>query len=150
MPALGGGKLRPEDLIPADLLQTVYAAHLHGVLQLVLELVRVYLHALRTAAVDHGDEGAADEHAPSARALNTSRPVRMPPSTKIFIRPPTASAMAGSTSAVEGHWSSTRPPWLDTTMPAAPASMALRAPAGVMMPLRIKGLPANAMISRSS
>ena len=43
----------------------MHAAHLHGVLQLVLELVRVYLHALRAAAVDHGDEGAADEHAVS-------------------------------------------------------------------------------------
>ena len=74
--------------------------------------------------------------APRARALNTSMPVRMPPSTRMVILPPTASAMAGSTSAVAGHWSSTRPPWLETTMPAAPASRAFFAPATVMMPWR--------------
>ena len=88
--------------------------------------------------------------APRARALNTSMPVRMPPSTRMVILPPTASAMAGSTSAVAGHWSSTRPPWLDTTMPAAPASRAFFAPATVMMPLAMKGLPAMATICRSS
>jgi len=49
--------------------------------------------------------------------------------------------MAGSTSAVAGHWSNTRPPWLLTTMPLAPASRAFFAPFTVMMPLRIKGLP---------
>ena len=81
--------------------------------------------------------------APRARALNTSMPVRMPPSTKIFSLPPTAAAMSGRTSAVAGHWSSTRPPWLETTMPAAPASRAFSAPRTVMMPLRMKGFSAH-------
>ena len=88
--------------------------------------------------------------APRARALNTSMPERMPPSTSTVILPPTASTMAGSTSAVAGHWSSTRPPWLETTMPLAPASRAFLAPATVMMPLRMKGLPAIRAISCSS
>ena len=40
-----------------------------------------------------------------------------------------------------GHWSSTRPPWLLTTMPLAPASSAFFAPFTVIMPLRMNGLP---------
>ena len=58
--------------------------------------------------------------------------------------------MAGSTSAVAGHWSSTRPPWLDTTMALAPASRAFLAPATVMMPLRMKGFSAHSTICFSS
>ena len=54
--------------------------------------------------------------APRARARNTSTPERMPPSTRMVILSFTASAMAGSTSAVEGTPPWTRPPWLDTTM----------------------------------
>ena len=88
--------------------------------------------------------------APSARALHTSTPERMPPSTMTTICPFTASAMAGSTAAVEGTPSWTRPPWLDTTMPAAPASRAFLAPFTVMTPLMIKGTPAYSMTSRSS
>ena len=80
--------------------------------------------------------------APSASALNTSVPVRMPPSTKIFMLLPTASAISGSTSALAGVWPSTRPPWLDTMIAAAPASAAFCAPRTVMTPLTMNGMPA--------
>lgn len=69
-----------------------------------------------------------------------SVPERMPPSTRIFTRSPTASAISGSTSAVAAAPGSTRPPWFDTTMAAAPASTAFSAPRTVMMPLRIMGI----------
>ena len=49
-----------------------------------------------------------------------------------------------------GHWSSTRPPWLDTTMAAAPASLAFSAPLTVITPLTMKGLLRMPTISRSS
>ena len=82
--------------------------------------------------------------------MHTSTPERMPPSTITTICPLTASAMAGRTSAVAGTPSCTRPPWLDTTIPAAPASRAFRAPLTVMIPLMIKGTLAYSMTSRSS
>ena len=53
--------------IPADLRQGVRAAHGHGVRKLCLKLVHIGLHALLTAAIDHGDEGTADEHAVRAQ-----------------------------------------------------------------------------------
>ena len=49
-----------------------------------------------------------------------------------------------------GHWSSTRPPWLDTTMAAAPASLAFKAPLTVITPLTMKGRSASFTISASS
>ena len=55
--------LGTEDLVPGNLLQGVDTTHLHGVLQLALELVRIDPHALCAAAVNHGDEGTADKHA---------------------------------------------------------------------------------------
>ena len=58
--------------------------------------------------------------------------------------------MLSSTSAVAGHWSSTRPPWFDTIIALAPASFALRAPFTVIIPFTINGVPAICMISRSS
>ena len=88
--------------------------------------------------------------APSANALNTSVPERIPPSTKIFMEPSTAVAISSRTSAVAGHWSRTLPPWLDTTMAAAPASLAFKAPFTVIIPFTIKGTPAASTISRSS
>ena len=55
--------------------------------------------------------------------------------------------MSASTSCVAGQSSSTRPPWFETTMPAAPASMAFSAPLTVMMPFKINGTPAARAIS---
>jgi len=88
--------------------------------------------------------------APNASALNTSTPLRIPPSTNIFIESPTASAISSRTSAVAGHWSSTRPPWFDTTIADAPASFAFNAPLTVITPFTINGVPAIFAIWRSS
>ena len=48
--------------IPIDGRQILRAAHGHGVAQLRADLLDVKLHAFLGAAVDHGDEGTADEH----------------------------------------------------------------------------------------
>ena len=88
--------------------------------------------------------------APSASALNMSIPLRIAPSTKIVSLPPTASTISGSTSAVAGQWSSTRPPWFETTMPLAPASSAFSAPRAVMMPFRMNGRCAQETICFNS
>ena len=88
--------------------------------------------------------------APRANALNTSTPVRMPPSTRILQRPLTASAISGRTSAVAGTWSRTRPPWLEITIAEAPASTAFCAPRAVMTPLMMNGTLASAIMPRSS
>ena len=48
----------------------VDTAHLHGVLQLALALVRIDPHTLCAAAVNHGDDGTADKH-----AIGTQGPV---------------------------------------------------------------------------
>ena len=63
--------------------------------------------------------------APSAKALSTSLPRRMPLSI-ITGTPGQAFTMAGSTRSGAIAPSSCRPPWLDTTMPSTPASTALR------------------------
>ncbi len=52
--------------------------------------------------------------APSASALTTSPPRRMPPSSSTSIWSPTASAIAGSARIVAGVPSRLLPPWLDT------------------------------------
>ena len=62
--------------------------------------------------------------APSARARNTSTPVAIPPSRNSGA--PTGS-IAARASAAPIMPSSTRPPWFDTTTPAAPSSTARRA-----------------------
>ena len=62
--------------------------------------------------------------APSASAIATSVPRRMPPSTITAPRPSTASTTSGRASAVAETQSSWRPPWLETTTPAAPCSTA--------------------------
>mmetsp|Transcript_6399 Transcript_6399/g.15071 ORF Transcript_6399/g.15071 Transcript_6399/m.15071 type:complete len:200 (+) Transcript_6399:151-750(+) len=77
--------------------------------------------------------------APSPTALKMSVPRRIPPSMKMGICPRTSSAIAGSTSIVAGTESSCRPPWLDTTMAAAPALMASLASSGCMTPLAMMG-----------
>ena len=73
----------------------------------------------------------------------------MPPSTSTVARPATARAMSGSTSAVAGHPSSTRPPWLLTTMALAPASTAFSAARAVMTPLMMKGTSRLCAMARS-
>ena len=59
--------LIPEQHVPADLRQGVCAAHGHGVRQLRLELVHQRAGALGPAAIDHGNERTADEHAVRAQ-----------------------------------------------------------------------------------
>ena len=66
------------------------------------------------------------------------------------MEPSTASAIPPKTSAVAGHWSNTLPPWFDTTIPAAPASFAFKAPFTVIIPFTINGTPASSATSRSS
>ena len=64
------------------------------------------------AGAEAVDVGAADQAAlaPSASARMTSWPERMPPSNRISISEPTASAMAGSIEIDDGAPSSWRPP----------------------------------------
>ena len=64
--------------------------------------------------------------------------------------PLTRAAMAGSTSAAPGVKSSTRPPWLDTTMAAAPAATAASASSTVITPLTMNGSRVAAITSCSS
>src|ERR1043165_8134446 len=73
--------------------------------------------------------------APSANALAMSLPRRKPLSIRIGIRPPTASAISGSTSMVALTPSSTRPPWFDTMIASMPASAARFASSVSRMPL---------------
>src|SRR5437899_1155710 len=68
--------------------------------------------------------------APSATARTTSSPERTPLSSIRVTRPPTARAMAGSTSMGAGRASTWRPPWFDTTMPSTPSDTHLSASAG--------------------
>ena len=77
--------------------------------------------------------------APSASALTTSPPRRMPPSSRTSTCPPTASAMAGSSRMVAGVPSRLLPPWLDTEIAASPASTARRASSTRLTPLSIIG-----------
>ena len=77
--------------------------------------------------------------APKAKALKTSKPLRIPPSTKIFTCPLNLSAISSKTAAVAGVPSKTLPPWFETTIPWAPALMAFCAPSNYIIPLTIKG-----------
>ena len=59
-------------------------------------------------------------------------------------------ATDGSTSAVPGVWSSTRPPWFDTTITRAPADKAASASSTDMTPLTTKGSEVEDASSDSS
>ena len=59
-------RLLQKNHIPGDVCQRLGAAHGHGVFQLSADLVDVQLHAFFTAAVDHGNEGTADDESVSA------------------------------------------------------------------------------------
>ena len=74
---------------------------------------------------------ASTAPAPSASAVATSVPRRMPPSSSTSSRSPTASTTAGSASIVGITPSSWRPPWFETTTPAAPCSAARTASVGL-------------------
>ena len=63
---------------------------------------------------------ASTARAPSATALNTSAPRRMPLSNSTVVRSPTASATPGKASSAGKPPSSWRPPWLETITPATP------------------------------
>ena len=78
----------------------------------------------RAASPHNGARPASTARAPSASALTTSAPRRMPPSTSTSTLPSTASATSGSASIVASAPSSWRPPWFETTTPAAPWSAA--------------------------
>ncbi len=84
--------------------------------------------------------------APRARQARTSAPRRTPPSTSTVQLPRSAAAISGSTSNVAGAPSSCRPPWLDTTTPPAPASLARTASEAVSTPLTSTG---SELIERS-
>ncbi|CFN63728.1 Uncharacterised protein [Bordetella pertussis] len=88
--------------------------------------------------------------APSATALSTSWPERMPPSIHTSMREPTASAMAGSALMEETAPSSWRPPWLLTIRASAPLSAARRASSASRMPLRISLPPQRRLIHSTS
>ena len=62
--------------------------------------------------------------APSASALTTSLPRRMPPSITTSTSSPTASAIEGSTRIGAGVPSMLLPPWLETESVVTPASRA--------------------------
>ncbi len=67
-PGLLRHTLLQENHVPGDGCQILGTAHGHGVLQLGTDLVDVQLHAFLSAAVDHGDEGAADDDSVSAHS----------------------------------------------------------------------------------
>src|SRR6185295_3383841 len=73
--------------------------------------------------------------APMASALTMSVPRRKPLSTRIGMRPRTASTISGSASMVERPLSSLRAPWLETMMPSMPFSAASTASSCARMPL---------------
>jgi len=77
--------------------------------------------------------------APSASAITTSAPSRIPPSTSTGTRPAAASTTPGSASRVAGARSSWRPPWLETTIASAPCSIAARASSSRTIPFTITG-----------
>ena len=73
--------------------------------------------------------------APKASALNTSVPLRAPPSVNTGTRPFTAATTSATQSIVARRVSSLRPPWLDTMTPSAPCALAACASSPVTMPL---------------
>lgn len=124
-------------------------AHFHRILEFSPQFINKAAYAFLAAAINSIDKrsGNKDGIGAQGKSLETSTPVRIPPSTKILTLPPTAAAISGRTSAVAGLWSRTRPPWLETTIAAAPAWAALTAPLTLMMPLTMKGTSVRAMIS---
>ena len=98
--------------------------------------------------------------APSATAFNTSDARRTPPSTKSWNLPsfsgkviPRFSLKAFTTetriSIPEGAVSSCRPPWLESTTPAVPASYARSASSHRWTPFRMMGTRCGGIISIS-
>ena len=77
--------------------------------------------------------------APRASALAMSPPRRAPLSSSTGTRPAAASTTSGSTSMAARLKSRMRPPWFDTTRQSAPASMAMRASSGFMIPFTTTG-----------
>ena len=88
--------------------------------------------------------------APRARALTTSTPSRMPPSTYTSAPPATASTTSGSATAVAMQPSSCRPPWLETAIASAPASTQRAASSPRTMPLTTIGSPLHSLSSARS
>ena len=88
--------------------------------------------------------------APSANALTTSVPRRIPLSRISGTSPFTSSAMEGRTVIDAGVPSSARPPWFETCTAAAPAVMAARASCGRVMPLTTTGSPVSFRIISTS
>ena len=68
----------------------------------------------------------------------------------ILMESPTAARISGMTSQVPGADWMTRPPCVETMMPAQPARAAFSAPAAVMTPLARKGILTELVSSRSS
>ena len=85
--------------------------------------------------------GAADHHGPrpSAIALTTSLPRRMPPSRSTSTWSPTAATTAGRERIAPGVPSRLLPPCVETEMAETPASTARRASSGRLMPLSRNG-----------
>lgn len=77
--------------------------------------------------------------APRARALTTSVPRRMPPSTRTGMRPSMRSTTRGRAWMVAGTVSRFRAPWFETMMPAAPASSPRAASSAFRTPFKRTG-----------
>ncbi len=63
----------------------------------------------------------------------------MPPSTNTGTRPAAAATTAGNSSTLGGSVSSVRPPWFETTSPAAPLPIARSASRGSVTPFTSTG-----------
>jgi hypothetical protein len=72
--------------------------------------------------------------APSASAMNTSFPLRTPPSTSIGTRPSIRRALRSSARMLVGAADSTRSPWFEIATPSQPAAMARSASSGCSTP----------------
>jgi hypothetical protein len=79
--------------------------------------------------------------APKASALNTSVPLRAPPSINTGTRPFTAATTSATQSIVARRVSSLRPPWLETMTPSAPCALAACASSPVTASRHCSSLP---------
>src|SRR5215470_12727394 len=115
------------------------AGQRHGDVEFVAQNLDRSLHAGLAAGAEAVDIGASAQTRPGAErsARMMSCPLRIPPSKRISIDAPTASAIAGSIEMDDGAPSSCRPPWLETTSAAAPLCAASRASSRSRIPLRI-------------
>ena len=145
------GKLFHPDRRSGDLFETRYPAHFHRVFQLCSNLIYIRLYAFFRTSINAVTNGLAmmTASAPSARALNTSTPLRIPPSTNIFMDPYCPGdlfqhlccrrALIQHTSSMIRYYNC-----------RCPGLFCLQAPLTVITPFTINGIPAIFAISPSS